>query len=149
MFLSLYKNVYHFFVLYSDPVRICIFIWEFLYWVRYGKGEIITSGPYRLCRHPQYLGIIVAALGFTLLTMSPIANISWLIMTYIYILMASIEEYHIAMEISEYVDYKKKCTFIIPYIRILRPIDSKKDIFIYQDGYITDIDSYHNQYSTV
>ena len=108
-----------------------IFIWGFLYWIKYGKGGVIASGPYRICRHPQYLGIIVVALGFTLLTMRPIANISWLIMTYIYILMASVEEYYIAMEGNEYVDYKKKHIFIIPYIRMLRPIDSKKDIFIY------------------
>lgn len=107
-----------------------IFLWGLVYWIKYG-GELITKGPYKMCRHPQYLGIIIGVLGFTLMSMRPIANISWVIMTYIYILMASLEEHYITKKVSDYAIYKSKVPFIIPGIKFIGSIENKKDLFIY------------------
>lgn len=108
-----------------------IFLWGFIYWIIRGRGSLITMGPYKLCRHPQYLGIIVAALGFTLLTMRPIANISWLIMIYIYILIASLEEHYITRETDEYIRYRRNIPFIIPGVKTIKHIENKKDLVAY------------------
>jgi len=52
-------------------------------------------------------------------------------MTYIYILMASLEEYYIAKKASDYVIYKSKVPFLIPAIKLIGSVENKKDLLIY------------------
>ncbi len=43
------------------------------------KGKLVTSGPYRFTRNPQYVGDIIALLGFALLCNSLLASINVLV----------------------------------------------------------------------
>lgn len=98
---------------------VCLFLWSFVIWMKSG-GKLVRGGPYKVFRHPQYLGIIVAVLGLSLRTARPIALISWGIMTYAYVLMAFFEEQSLADKFGdEYANYRAKTWFIFPFPKIV------------------------------
>jgi protein-S-isoprenylcysteine O-methyltransferase Ste14 len=98
--------------------------------VKRRKG-LITSGPYKLVRHPQYLGIMLFTLGLTtrsywILTntfgigfLSPQQTIAaWFIEILVYILLANIEELYLSREFKEpFESYKSKTPFLIPLLK--------------------------------
>jgi len=98
------------------------------------KEGLITSGPYRLVRHPQYLGMILATLGFTSWSvwilnntfgigfLSPSQTIGvWFIELFAYILLAFIEEQHLSRKYGEsFESYKRQAPFFIPFLKINR-----------------------------
>jgi protein-S-isoprenylcysteine O-methyltransferase Ste14 len=78
--------------------------------------ELVTSGPYRLVRHPIYSGILVAGLG-TALALSW----WWLIavaLAGVYILYsAQIEERYLTDQFpDDYPDYKRSTKMLVPFI---------------------------------
>jgi len=95
-----------------------------------GKG-LITSGPYKLVRHPQYLGIMFFTLGLTtrsywILTntfgigfLSPQQTLAaWFIEILVYVLLANIEELYLSREFKQsFENYKSKTPFLIPFIK--------------------------------
>jgi protein-S-isoprenylcysteine O-methyltransferase Ste14 len=97
------------------------------------KG-LITSGPYRIVRHPQYLGVILVTIGFTSWSVwilnntfgigflsSPQTIGLWFIELFAYILIARIEEHYLSRNYREsFEKYKNQVPFIIPFIRINR-----------------------------
>lgn len=92
----------------------CMFLWSFASWLK-SHGKLISSGLYKIVRHPQYLGLIVAVLGLSLRSARPMAFISWGTMTYIYVLLAYLEEQVLSNRIrEEYMKYKAKTWFMIP-----------------------------------
>jgi len=95
-----------------------LFLMSFAWWLR-SRGKLMATGPYRLVRHPQYLGSIIAILGLSLRAARPIALISWGTMTYAYVLMAYFEEQSLAKRLGkEYVDYRARTSFMLPTPRI-------------------------------
>jgi len=88
---------------------------------RYKKG-FVTTGLYSRVRHPQYLGIILTTLGFTFLSERPIAWISWLNLTSLYLLLASIEEKILQKKYGEqFQTYKQRIPFILPFVTLPIP----------------------------
>ena len=79
--------------------------------------ELVTSGPYRLVRHPIYAGILLAALGSSL-----VDGLWWLVFFIFYIgyfLLYSmhVEEKNMADQFpDEYSTYKKQTKKLIPFI---------------------------------
>jgi protein-S-isoprenylcysteine O-methyltransferase Ste14 len=79
--------------------------------------ELITKGPFKIIRHPQYLCQILLDLGATAATFSYILGFLALIEIPIYIMRASLEDKLLAKYFSEkFADYKKKTGFMIPFI---------------------------------
>jgi len=79
--------------------------------------ELITKGPFKIIRHPQYLCQILLNIGATAATFSYIVGIFTLIEIPIYIMRASLEDKMLAKYFSEkFSDYKKKSGFMIPFI---------------------------------
>ena len=119
------------------PERVFIIIGFFLlvYSVVYLKVKrkegLIASGPYRLVRHPQYLGIILLTLGFTSWSvwtlnntfgvgfLNPLQTIGvWFIELLAYILLALIEELFLSRNYGAIFDnYKSKAPFLIPFLK--------------------------------
>jgi len=74
---------------------------------------IITRGPYRLIRHPMYLGEIVSLLGLCISTMNTWNWLLWLVFVQLIALRITAEE-HV---LSGYDGYKKSVQWrLIPFI---------------------------------
>jgi protein-S-isoprenylcysteine O-methyltransferase Ste14 len=83
--------------------------------VRRAEGhESIDQGPYRVVRHPAYLGVIVAHLGFALVFLNP-----WSVMAVaILIVPAFVWRIHVEepmlMQIPGYADYARSHARLLP-----------------------------------
>jgi protein-S-isoprenylcysteine O-methyltransferase Ste14 len=95
---------------------------------------IVTSGPYRVVRHPQYLGMILSTLGLTswsvwilnntfgigFLSASQTIGV-WFIELFAYILLALVEELFLSRNYGEiFNDYKSQVPFLIPFFKTCR-----------------------------
>jgi protein-S-isoprenylcysteine O-methyltransferase Ste14 len=79
--------------------------------------ELVTKGPFKIIRHPQYLCQILLDLGATAATFGYVIGLLALIEIPIYIMRASMEDKLLAKYFSEkFSDYKKKSGFMIPFI---------------------------------
>ena len=107
-------------------------LWSIVYMKRVGKGhpmdafnhefaprtrELMTSGPYALCRNPMLLGVIVYYLGVIVLLGSakPLAVLA------LYLLIMGVqvsrEEARLQEDFGQaYSDYKKRTKRLIPFI---------------------------------
>lgn len=79
--------------------------------------ELVTSGPYRLVRHPIYAGILVAILGSALVA----GRTVWLIMFAGFSLMIiarvkTEEEFMMNLFPQQYPEYKKRTSALIPFV---------------------------------
>ena len=107
-------------------------IWSIVYMRVIGKGNpmdvfnheiaphtstLMTKGPYRLCRNPMLLGVFVFYLGIMILLCSLRATIIYIIFIGIMMIQVNREEKRLEQDFAEaYLEYKKKCKKIIPYI---------------------------------
>ena len=79
--------------------------------------ELITKGPFKIIRHPQYLCQILLDLGATAATFSYLVGFLALIEIPIYVIRASIEDKLLAKYFPEkFSEYKKKSGFMFPFI---------------------------------
>lgn len=81
-----------------------------------GKG-LVTSGVYSVVRHPQYLGIILATLGFTLQEgeIKLMSLITWIILVFAYVWLARREEATLQEKCGEeFLAYKRRVPFFLP-----------------------------------
>jgi protein-S-isoprenylcysteine O-methyltransferase Ste14 len=80
------------------------------------EPELVTSGPYRLVRHPIYSGILLAILGTALAT-----NIYWLFLLLVtgayFVYSARVEEGILASSFpSTYPSYRADTKMLIPFL---------------------------------
>jgi len=81
------------------------------------KHGLVTKGPFRIIRHPQYLCQILLNIGATAATLSYVVGGFTLIEIPIYIMRAKLEDKLLAKHFSdEFSAYKKKSGFIIPFV---------------------------------
>lgn len=85
--------------------------------VIFKEHNLIRKGPFKLIRHPQYLSQIVMDTGAGLLTLSYIVIPLAIIQIPILIMRASVEEKMLSKHFKdEFVEFKRKTGFILPYI---------------------------------
>jgi protein-S-isoprenylcysteine O-methyltransferase Ste14 len=80
------------------------------------EPELVTSGPYRLVRHPIYAGILVAGLGTVL-------ALSWLWITVValagvyFLYSATVEERYLTEQFPDaYPPYKRSTKMLVPFV---------------------------------
>ncbi len=110
-----------------------LYIYSLIYQLSH-RGRLITKGPYRIIRHPQYLAFIIMTLGMTIVAFqtSPIFEfpvsyenrfnilfIIWIGEVVAYILLGKIEEFALKAKYGdEFLEYKNRVAFIIPFLKI-------------------------------
>ena len=83
---------------------------------RKDEPELVTSGPYRLVRHPIYSGIIAAGIGTAV-------ALSWLWLTAValagiyFLYSATVEERYLAEQFpDDYPPYKRSTKMLVPFV---------------------------------
>ena len=79
-----------------------------------GGGKLVEHGPYRAVRHPIYVGLISATLGWALLTTSLAALAIVPLLALVLDLKARREEAWLRERYPEYVDYQRRTRRYIP-----------------------------------
>lgn len=81
------------------------------------KPELINTGVFSVIRHPIYTGAILFYLGASLITLSILSLVFWLVIVAVYVLIARFEEQILTKEFGEaYTYYKKKTGMLFPKI---------------------------------
>jgi protein-S-isoprenylcysteine O-methyltransferase Ste14 len=80
------------------------------------EPELVTSGPYRLIRHPIYTGILLAMLGTSLA-----ADVYWLVPFVVtagyFVHSAHVEERSLEASFpADYANYRKRTKMLIPFL---------------------------------
>ncbi|MHA2335198.1 MAG: methyltransferase family protein [Candidatus Hodarchaeales archaeon] len=108
------------------------------------KKGLVTSGPYRFIRHPQYTGFLLLTIGFTGWSYFLVKNtfgiswisaedmiVLWFLELLAYIILALVEEMYLLKEFgTEYATYKTKTSFFIPLPKVGR-FDIVVSIFVF------------------
>jgi len=116
-----------------------LFIYSLIYQLSH-RGQLIIKGPYKYVRHPQYLAFIILTLGMTIVAFqtSPIFEFPvsyesrftilffiWIGEVVAYILLGKIEEFALKAKYGdEFLEYRNKVAFIVPFLKIpIKKID--------------------------
>ena len=100
-------------------------------WIKKKGGKLVTSGPYRIVRHPQYFAVTIFTLITTYQSLWILINtfgigwlsaegtwMLWIGMLIAYIGIASYEELYLQNEFgSEWDNYRKRVGFLIPFVK--------------------------------
>lgn len=78
---------------------------------------LVTAGPYRLVRHPVYLGEFVAFLGALLPVLSPLTTAIFAVFCLLQAWRASLEERVLAATFAAYADYRRRTPAVLPWPR--------------------------------
>ena len=113
-------------------IGIALSIWSIVYMKIVGKGnpmdafnhevaprtsELMTGGPYRICRNPMLLGVFIFYTGLVICLWSWQALVIFIAYMAIMMVQVSREEKRLEEDFGEaYREYKKKTKKIIPFI---------------------------------
>jgi len=117
------------------------FLYSFFYQL-INRKKLITKGPYKYLRHPQYVSIIITTFGFTIISLetTPVNIIfpyeifksSWIVYIWIaeviaYIFLAKIEDLSLKAKYSEdFLNYAIKVPFMFPFFNLNKEKKKRK-----------------------
>jgi protein-S-isoprenylcysteine O-methyltransferase Ste14 len=79
-------------------------------------GELIRNGVYKLTRHPIYTGVILLALGWSLLRASTPSLLLSFALALFFDRKAAYEERWLAQKFPEYGEYRRRVRKLIPWV---------------------------------
>ena len=98
-------------------------------WKEKSKGLVVT-GPYRICRHPQYFSLIVFTTIMTYQSVWTLQNtfgigwltanetrLLWILILVVYVVIAWAEEMHLEKQFGDqWTEYRRRKGFLFPFI---------------------------------
>ena len=130
-----YSSLFNFNEVFFGKVLIIISVVLIIYSIVYlgvkKRRGLVTSGPYRFIRHPQYTGFLLLTIGFTgwsYFYITAFFGMSWLTaeetiaLWYLellaYIILALIEDQYLLKKFSsDYASYKTKTPLLVPFLK--------------------------------
>jgi protein-S-isoprenylcysteine O-methyltransferase Ste14 len=79
-------------------------------------GSLVDRGPYRVVRHPLYAGLILAALGVTLIRMTPLVAALTVGLAVVLDLKRRREEAWLVDRFPGYAAYRSRTKALIPFV---------------------------------
>ena len=80
------------------------------------EPELVTSGPYRLVRHPIYSGILLAGIG-TAIALSWVWLIAFALTAIYFVYAATVEERFLAEQFpDDYPGYRRSTRMFVPFV---------------------------------
>jgi len=80
------------------------------------EPDLVTSGPYRLVRHPIYSGLLLAVVG-TAVALSWLWLIAAALAGLYFVYSATVEEHYLATQFPDtYPAYKQSTKMLVPYV---------------------------------
>ncbi|TET11237.1 MAG: hypothetical protein E3J86_03415, partial [Candidatus Thorarchaeota archaeon] len=109
-------------------LTIVFLVWSIVHLHRTKSSGLVTSGPYRFVRHPQYLGFMIITGEMTLQSVWVLQHTNgiglfeiqliWLVMLSCYALFAKIEEKYLFTQFPEQLpNYKKEVGCFFPEVK--------------------------------
>lgn len=107
------------YVCYALALVLVVWGWRDIYkhyWSKEeGKGQLVTKGIYRVIRHPQYTGFLLATLGMLFEWATLPLLIMWPMLVWLYVRLARREEADMEAEFGEaYRAYKRRTGMFLP-----------------------------------
>ena len=88
--------------------------------LRVAVRKFIDKGPYKVIRHPLYLGEIIHLSGIAILSGTPVGVWLFIISVLMQIVRAAIEERKFIQCVPEYSAYRNRTGFLIPKLNMFR-----------------------------
>ncbi len=79
-------------------------------------SKLVTSGPYRLIRHPMYLALLLTTLPLVINDFDLFRIVIWLVLLIDLLLKLNYEENLLATELTGYDQYMRKSARLIPFL---------------------------------
>jgi protein-S-isoprenylcysteine O-methyltransferase Ste14 len=112
-------------------IGVALAIFSIIYLWRHRNEGLVTSGPYKFIRHPQYTGFLLLTLGFTSLTYwwlnstfgmgyvsKELTVALWFAQFAAYVVLVFIEDYHLTKTFGEvFSAYKHRVPSLLPFGR--------------------------------
>jgi len=91
-----------------------------------GKGKIITSGPYRYTRNPQYVGFILMYIGIIIFTSSLMALVTGTFLIFLFLVIPFSEEPWLRKQYGQ--SFEEYCIMVPRFIgfRSIKPVIREK-----------------------
>jgi protein-S-isoprenylcysteine O-methyltransferase Ste14 len=80
------------------------------------SGQLITTGPYRLIRHPMYSALLLAMAGFVSAEQSGFKLGLWIALALVLFTKARIEEQLMSEKFADYLAYCERSKQFIPFV---------------------------------
>ena len=78
------------------------------------EATLVEAGPYRYVRHPIYSGLVVAALGWSIATVSPLALVPTVLLALLFDAKSRREEAWLTERVRGYAAYRARTRKFVP-----------------------------------
>ena len=80
------------------------------------RSKLVTTGPYRLIRHPMYLALLLTTLPLVIYDFDLFRIVIWLVLLFNLLLKLNYEENLLVIELAGYDQYIRKSARLIPFL---------------------------------